>query len=454
MGVVAEMADRVIVMRHGPHGGGRARSPTSSRARRPTTRASCWPRCRASAAAPGRQATPRRGRAVRRAAAVAEVRDLDVRFDLQRRLLRPGRPPRPCRRRRSASRSPPNETLALVGESGCGKSTTAKALAGLVPYSGDIVDRRPQPRRARPRRAQGGAPRRADDLPGPLRLARPAHARRRPRRRAAARPRHRLAAGARASASPRCSSASACRPTQMARYPHEFSGGQRQRICIARALALAAEAHHRRRERVGARRVGAGARAGAAAGTAARVRRRLSVHLARHGGGREHLRPRRGDVSRPDRRDGHARPGLRQSAPSLYAAADRGGAGAGSGAAGARISRGSTARSRARCAGPATRRDGCCFGISATAISSLPDFLPWRASGRRNALKKFTGSPLRREHATRTAGHFPGQARPRCPPNGGRRRPCRRSRCWCPATMRKGRSRASSAPSARASRTP
>ena len=28
---------------------------------------------------------------------------------------------------------------ALVGESGCGKSTTAKALAGLVPYAGDIA---------------------------------------------------------------------------------------------------------------------------------------------------------------------------------------------------------------------------------------------------------------------------------------------------------------------------
>ena len=39
----------------------------------------------------------------------------------------------------------------------------------------------------------------------------------------------------RASAS--CSSASGCRPTPAARYPHEFSGGQRQRIGIARALA-------------------------------------------------------------------------------------------------------------------------------------------------------------------------------------------------------------------------
>ena len=41
-----------------------------------------------------------------------------------------------------------------------------------------------------------------------------------------------------ASASPTCSSASACGPTPMHSYPHEFSGGQRQRIGIARALAL------------------------------------------------------------------------------------------------------------------------------------------------------------------------------------------------------------------------
>src|SRR5690606_31128640 len=30
------------------------------------------------------------------------------------------------------------ETLSLVGESGCGKSTMAKALVGLVPHSGQI----------------------------------------------------------------------------------------------------------------------------------------------------------------------------------------------------------------------------------------------------------------------------------------------------------------------------
>ena len=41
-----------------------------------------------------------------------------------------------------------------------------------------------------------------------------------------------------ASASPHCSTRSACGADQMQNYPHEFSGGQRQRIGIARALSL------------------------------------------------------------------------------------------------------------------------------------------------------------------------------------------------------------------------
>ena len=31
------------------------------------------------------------------------------------------------------------EILGLVGESGCGKSTLAKAILGLVPYTGEII---------------------------------------------------------------------------------------------------------------------------------------------------------------------------------------------------------------------------------------------------------------------------------------------------------------------------
>ena len=77
----------------------------------------------------------------------------------------------------------------------------------------------------------------ADGLPGPVRVAEPAHARRRHHRRAAAArgvPRGR--GGARACAS--CSSRSGSAREHLDRYPHEFSGGQRQRIGIARALAV------------------------------------------------------------------------------------------------------------------------------------------------------------------------------------------------------------------------
>ena len=48
-------------------------------------------------------------------------------------------------------------------------------------------------------------------------------------------------------------------PEHYNRYPNEFSGGQRQRIGIARALTLQAQAAGGRRARLGARRVDPGA---------------------------------------------------------------------------------------------------------------------------------------------------------------------------------------------------
>ncbi len=130
------------------------------------------------------------------------------------------------------------ETLGLVGESGCGKSTTGRALlqlyrptAGQVWFEGqDLTQLRPPTLRAyrcqlqmifqdpfaslNPRMTVG-------DLVGePLDV-------------------HRLARGqARLNRIQTMLERVGLNPAFINRYPHEFSGGQRQRIMIARALIM------------------------------------------------------------------------------------------------------------------------------------------------------------------------------------------------------------------------
>ncbi|MFN8715886.1 MAG: ABC transporter ATP-binding protein [Gemmatimonadaceae bacterium] len=130
------------------------------------------------------------------------------------------------------------ETLALVGESGCGKTTTGRALLRLIEPTGgtvhfdgvDLLALRGEALRRMRRHLQIVF----QDPYGSLN----------PRLTVGAAIReglivHQLAEGAAADARvARLLDEVGLRPEYATRYPHEFSGGQRQRIGIARALAV------------------------------------------------------------------------------------------------------------------------------------------------------------------------------------------------------------------------
>ncbi|WP_412769378.1 dipeptide ABC transporter ATP-binding protein [Ralstonia pseudosolanacearum] len=253
MGVVAEVADRVLVMYKGERVEAGPSATVFAQPAHPYTRAllSAVPQLGAMAGTDGparfplvrvdgtglpidttpQPAVPHAGQPILR------VRDLVTRFDVPAGLFG-----RVARRVHAVERVSfdlyPGETLALVGESGCGKSTTGRSLLRLVD-------------------SQSGSIEFAGQNIGALK----GHALQTLRRNiqfifqdpfASLDPRvpvgysimepllvHKVASGRQAQERVEwLLDKVGLQAAHAARYPHEFSGGQRQRICIARALAL------------------------------------------------------------------------------------------------------------------------------------------------------------------------------------------------------------------------
>ena len=171
------------------------------------------------------------------AAALLSVRDLTKHFPIKRGVF--GRVTGQVRAVDGVSFDiAEGETLALVGESGCGKSTTGRAIlrlieptSGAVRYGGrDVLSLGASDLRAlrrqmqivfqdpfsslNPRMSIGAIVREGLTI-------------------------HRLAEGGAADTRvTQLLEEVGLRPEYASRYPHEFSGGQRQRVGIARALSV------------------------------------------------------------------------------------------------------------------------------------------------------------------------------------------------------------------------
>jgi len=247
MGVVAEIADRVVVMCRGEKVEENAVQPIFAAPQHTYTQAllAAVPRLGAmqgtdfpqrfgivdASSTPAQTVAP----SAQPAEPILKVRELSTRFDVKSGLLG-----RVKQRVHAVERVSfdlyAGETLAIVGESGCGKSTTGRSLLRLVDISSGKVEfggrnlaelPRSELRTLRrdiqfifqdpfasldPRMTVGYS------IMEPLLV-------------------HGMKEGAQARVDALLKRVGLL-PEHAQRYPHEFSGGQRQRVCIARALAL------------------------------------------------------------------------------------------------------------------------------------------------------------------------------------------------------------------------
>ncbi len=253
MGVVAEVADRTIVMFRGDQVETGATADIFHRGKHPYTRAllSAVPRL----GSMGERKLPLRfpiidvktgeqqkladvtDTVAKGKTPILEVRDLTTRFDIHSGLL--GRKTGAVHAVENVSFSlQEGETLSLVGESGCGKSTTGRSVTRLInPTSGNVVldgyevMKLDQSSLRRMRRSVQMI------FQDPFASLNP----RMSIGSAVMEPFVEHALGSKAEARDKAAALLekvGLSADMMKRFPHEFSGGQRQRIAIARALML------------------------------------------------------------------------------------------------------------------------------------------------------------------------------------------------------------------------